>query len=558
MKPIKPLPPPNFGPSTLSDDVDDLAKIAGLSLPGKGRGDFADSVISKVSRKPPISDHANTPHLQDRDWTIHQRFESLHQKFGRPFFLFLTDLLDVILSGPSQEKLFREIDERKRRTRKDASESRSLTAPGPTTGKVLDVAPKQQEITIGGETFFLPQSFLKRKGTLAGLFLESEEYPLFLKLMKQIREVCEAECTLPREARLSEGFSRFFPELAEALKLDMSRENLLNLWVLLDQDDFCHLEDVFQQTKDFGLIPPSFYEDLDKAYREGKKLLKLLMTEFSEEDFPGPEKKEFLLEYLQNIFEVYTYHHFIVKSNQKSRVGMSRKEFEKREKENRTRIEGLRKEAQEFRDACQKLQTERDLAAGEARSREVEAQELRDKLRKYDPAEVDKNLRAMESRLNALQREKTAVIEEDADLRTALRTLDAENQQLTQQLRSLNALPDENAKSVDNLLVGKRVVVFGGVGRDHYWPLLKEAGVHDEDYEWYEGYHTISQARTNDICGRADVVAIVTSYAGHLILWQVRNCIRPDQTLFLIHKSGAGSLRQHIIDAFRKGSGEKR
>jgi len=84
---------------------------------------------------------------------------------------------------------------------------------------------------------------------------------------------------------------------------------------------------------------------------------------------------------------------------------------------------------------------------------------------------------------------------------------------------------------------------------------LKEAGVRDADYEWYEGYHTISQSRTSEIVGRCDVVAVITSYAGHLLLWQTRNAIRPDQTHFLIHHSGAGSLRQAILDKFKKNPG---
>ena len=95
------------------------------------------------------------------------------------------------------------------------------------------------------------------------------------------------------------------------------------------------------------------------------------------------------------------------------------------------------------------------------------------------------------------------------------------------------------------------------MGRDHYLPILKEAGVADEDYEWFEGYHTISQAQTADIVGRCDVVAVITSYAGHLLLYQTRSCITPQQTLFLIHNSGAGSLRREILKKFKTDATEK-
>ncbi|HAE37408.1 MAG TPA: hypothetical protein DCG57_02080, partial [Candidatus Riflebacteria bacterium] len=80
----------------------------------------------------------------------------------------------------------------------------------------------------------------------------------------------------------------------------------------------------------------------------------------------------------------------------------------------------------------------------------------------------------------------------------------------------------------------------------------KEAGVDNEDYEWYEGYHTISQARTAEIVGRCDLVVVVTAYAGHLLLYQVRPCIQAHQHFFKIHKSGAGSLRKEILKTFKK------
>jgi hypothetical protein len=123
---------------------------------------------------------------------------------------------------------------------------------------------------------------------------------------------------------------------------------------------------------------------------------------------------------------------------------------------------------------------------------------------------------------------------------------------MTRTQQQLHAIPDEDAYSVEGLHAGNRVAIFGGVGRDHYLPILKEAGVTNENYEWYEGYHTISQARTAEIVGRCDLVVVVTSYAGHLLLYQVRPCIEDHQHFFKIHNSGAGSLRKEILKTFKK------
>ncbi|MBI3038020.1 DUF2325 domain-containing protein [bacterium] len=123
---------------------------------------------------------------------------------------------------------------------------------------------------------------------------------------------------------------------------------------------------------------------------------------------------------------------------------------------------------------------------------------------------------------------------------------------MIKQLGDLHALPDETSKSVESLLFGKRVVVFGGIGRDHYWPLLRDAGVKDSDYRWYEGYKTISQARTAEIVGWCDLVVVITSYAGHLLLYQTREVLSKGQVLLLIHNSGVGTLRQQILEKFKK------
>ena len=192
------------------------------------------------------------------------------------------------------------------------------------------------------------------------------------------------------------------------------------------------------------------------------------------------------------------------------------------------------------------------MGKAETRAIKIENVEIKSKLSKLDPVEVRKQLSAAEAKVNAATKELKETLEEDATLRSEFRKLDNEYQDLTSKLRQLNALPDEKAASVEGLLEGKRIVIFGGGSREQYWPTLKEAGVKESDYEWYDGFHTISLARTNEIVGRCDIAAVMTSYAGHLYLFQVRACIKENQTLFLIHNSGAGTLRTEILNTFGK------
>jgi hypothetical protein len=323
-------------------------------------------------------------------------------------------------------------------------------------------------------------------------------------------------------------------------------------WSLLEADAFKNLEMVFNETRNLNLVRPNFYEDLDKAYRDGKKLLKLLIEDVRSLFPPTEEKQDAYEDYLSNVLEIYTHHHFVLKYFNQTRPSISLKDFEMTREELHEKIEDLREENDEFRRRVNQMLIEKDQAVAESRSLRNQNEELRQKLARLDPVEVQKQLQAAEAKVRACKKELQETIEEETELLADMRKLDEENQELTRKLQQLHAIPDEDAYSVEGLLIGKRVAIFGGVGRDHYLPILKEAGVKNEDYEWYEGYHTISQARTAEIVGRCDLVVVVTSYAGHLLLYQVRPCIKDHQHFFKIHNSGAGSLRKEILATFKK------
>ncbi len=559
MKKLTDLPDlPGLPP--LPKDLRDLDRLAGLPPTGPRSGSLIDDVARSLSRKaPPAATAATATSEDDRAWRAHKLFADLHEKHGRAFRLFVGDLLDVLLGGPMQTRFLSDLmDERVRRLTRAAAAAEPPSEGKEGKGTKVAVAPKAATpppIQIGGEPRFHSRSFLKRKAILASVFLDSEEYPSFLKLLKQISTVCREELKsqdpffIPATRSDQQAALRL---VVDELKNEMTQGGLVRAWLLLEAGEFQDLDWVFNETRAFGLVRPTFYDDLDKAYREAKKMLKLLVAEFSEPGGGGPDKREAIADYLQDILEVFTHHHFVLKHFNQTRPSVSRAEFESHKRDWQARLDTLRTEAQSLRDAIRQTTVERDQALAEARALRQEAQELRQKLHKLDPVEVQKQMQAMESRMNQALRERDAMVEEDTELRTNLRHLDTENQRLTQMLRDLKAIPDEMAKSVEGLLNGKRVVVFGGVGRDHYRAVLEEAGVRDADYEWYEGYHTISQARTAEIVGRCDVIVVVTSYAGHLHTWQTRNAVGPHQTLLLIHSSGAGSLRQQILEKFKK------
>ena len=530
-------------------NLDELEKLAGFS-PAQKKSDLIGKVAKNISQKKTDSPQKEkTNHEEDRHWEIHKKFAQSYDKLGRPFALLVGDLLDIILSGPVQTKLVNEMIEEKINKMRKARENNAE----PSNKKVNVPAARsaKYDVVIGGEKRIFSRHFLKRKSFLAALFLDSEEYPSFKKLIKQIEIVCKEELSEPiptTEAKRKKALENILKEL----KYEIHQADVIKAWALLEADCFKHIEWLYNETKNFHLVRPNFYEDLDKAYREAKKLLKLLISDFKEEFPPHIDKQDGIQDYLKDILEVYTHHHFVMKFFNQTRPSVTLKDFEMTKEELQEKIEDLREESNDLRKEMKQLIVERDQANAEARALKNENDEIKVKLKKLDPAEVKKQLQAQESKVNSMQRELTATLEEATELRTDFRKLDEENQELTKKLQQLNAIPDESAYSVEGLMEGKHVAIFGGVGRDHYINILKEAGVKDEDYEWYEGYHTISQSRTAEIVGRCDLVVVVTSYAGHLLLYQVRPCIKPHQHFFKIHNSGAGSLRKEILATFKK------
>ncbi|MBF0499096.1 MAG: hypothetical protein HQM09_03090 [Candidatus Riflebacteria bacterium] len=535
----------------------DIDLLTGLPSQAKSPQSLAESVANKLASKPPSGPIADIYPANDHFWKTQKLFTELFERHGKPFARFIGDLLDIMMSGPLQDKLVSElIDEKISHQKRMDIERKPFaeqeTSSGPDR-KVPPPKPSEKDIKIGGEPRVRMRHFLKRKKLFSSLFLDSKEYTGFSKIMKSLAMICEEEtdpsirCGTDHESRHNS-----LVQLVERLKREITRPDLLAAWALLEADSFTDLEWVFLETCNLGLILPTYYEDLDKAYREAKKLLKLLIKDFESEFPPSPDKKSGILDYLQEVQEVYMHHHFVVKSMNYTRPISSRQEIEARERELQVRIDKLRSENERMREENKRLSLDRESAIGMTSALRRETDELRASLLKLDPVEVSRQIKGLESKMNAQQKEYDTIIEEDTELRTALRQMDVENQNLLRQLRDLNAIPNETAKSVENLMLGKRVVIFGGVGRDHYLPLMKEAGVKDADYEWYEGYRTISQNRTAEIVRRCDLVVVITSYAGHLHTWQTRDTVTDQQTLVYIHNSGTGTLRQAIIEKFRK------
>lgn len=542
---INPLDDLDF--SRNNKHLDELEKLAGISKPDKKK-DIIDQVAGNIAKKGDSKKIASN-NGEDRHWKAHKIFAELYERYGKPFAMFVGDLLDIVLSGPVQARLVGEMIEEKinrmRKVREANTEKtqRKVKVPAKRSAKF--------DVNIGGEKRLFSKHFLKRKGFLAALFLDSEEYPAYKRLIKQIETVCREETKTELPKTESERMQAL-KKIVNDLRYEITRDHVTEAWVLLEADCFKNLEWIFKETRNYHLVRPNFYEDLDKAYRDGKKLLKLLITEVQDDFPPHVDKQDAFEDYLKDILEVYTHHHFVLKYFHQTRPSVSLKDFELTKEELQEKIEDLREEHEELRQRLNVAIIERDQASAETRTLRNQNEELNRKLIKLDPIEVQKQLQAAEAKVNAANRELSAAIEGHTELRTDMRKLDEENQELTKILQQLKAIPDENAYSVVDLLEKKRVTIFGGVGRDHYWPILKEAGVKDNDYEWYEGYHTISQSRTSEIVGRCDLVVVVTSYAGHLLLYQVRPCIKPTQHFFKIHNSGAGSLRKEIIKTFKK------
>lgn len=544
---INPLDDLNFSRNQKS--IEELEKLAGFSPNRTGSNKFI-AVAESLVKKPERPAERGSESEVDKYWGFHKSFVSLYERAGRSFALFIGDLLDIILGGPVQTRLVNDmIEEKINRMRK----AREATAePSTQKHKVQARRNSKYDVVIGGEKRVFSRHFLKRKGFLAALFLDSDEYPSFKKLIRQIEIVCREsiqEGAVPdsEEARLTE-----LKKIVENLRYEISQAEVVHAWALLEADGFKHLEWAFNETRNLNLVRPNFYEDLDKAYRDGKKLIKLLIGDIQGEFPPTEDKQDAYEDYLSNILEIYTHHHFVLKYFNQTRPSISLKDFEMTREELHEKIQDLREESDELRRRINQVNIEKDQALSEARALRSQNEELKQKLARLDPAEVQKQLQSAEAKVRASRKELEETIKEEEELREDMLKLDQENQELTRKLQALHAIPDEDAYSVSGLLEGKRVVIFGGVGRDHYLPILKEAGVANEDYEWYEGYHTISQARTAEIVGRCDLAVVVTSYAGHLLLYQVRPCIKEHQHFFKIHNSGAGSLRKEILKTFKK------
>ena len=533
-------------------DLDELEKLAGFSPSAKKGKNMLTQVAGDLVKKKDTKPESKLDEEENRFWNIHKRFAEAYDKNGRAFALFIGDLLDIMLSGPVQARLVSEMIEEKLAKIRKQREAEALEEAAKKKKKynVGGKVSSKYDVEIGGEKRIFSRHFLKRKSFLAALFLDSDEFPAFKKLVKQVDIICKNEEYLvpSKEEDRKEALDKILGEL----RYEIKPVDVIRFWKLLDADNFKYLDEIFNKTRNLNLVRPTFYEDVDKAYRDGKKLLKLLIKDIQTEFPPNEDKQEAYEDYLKDILEVYTHHHFVLKHFNQTRPNISLKDFELTKEELQEKIGEMRSEADKLKEQINKLIIERDEAKAETRTVKIENEEIKVKLSKLDPAEVRKQLSAAEAKVNAANKELKETLEEDALLRSEFRKLDNDNQELTAKLRQLNALPDENANSVEGLMKGKRIVIFGGGSREQYWPTLKEAGVEDADYEWYEGFHTISQARTSEIVGRCDVAVVMTSYAGHLYLFQVRACINKNQHLFLIHNSGAGTLRTEILKTFGK------
>lgn len=541
-----------------SIDLEDLERLAGLSADNKPGPFPTQSGASKVdklvetlqqSKTQPKTQNPEGDPEEDRLWRIQRRFADLADSGGRAFARFVGDILDILLSEPIQMRFLNELVEaqinRYYASREDDEKQHIVPA-----GK-----PASLGVRIGGEArvflYNFPKNYLKRKFLLSSMFIKHEEFPSFKRLMKQIKEICTEEWPQPDFPKTIDGRRQALKDILQELRHEITASSLAKAWLLLEYDEFQEIEWVYNESRSMHLVRPTFYEDLDKAYREGKKLLKLLIKEFDEFFPPDQTKQDAIKDYLDAILEIYTHHHFVLKYFNSTRATISRVDFEELQSELNGRIEELREESEKLRENRRQLEVERDQAVADAWAAQQKATEAQERLRKCAPEEVERQIKSMEAKFNSVHKELQGRIEAEAVMQSNFRRLDEENEQLTAKLRNLDAIPDDDALSVKELLSGKRVVVFGGVGRDHYWPVLEEAGVAEHDYEWYEGYKTISLARTADIVGRCDLVVVVTSYAGHLLLYQSRDCITPKQKFAPIHSSGAGSLRKTIRELYQ-------
>jgi hypothetical protein len=154
-------------------NLDELEKLAGFS-PGKGAKDKFSEVAGNVAKKGEQAADAGRDSGEDRHWQTHKMFAKIYDKSGRSFALFVGDLLDIMLSGPVQSRLVNEMIEDKINRMRKVKEA----AAEPSTQKVKVQAKRNSkyDVNVGGEKRIFSRHFLKRKGFLAALFLDSEEF----------------------------------------------------------------------------------------------------------------------------------------------------------------------------------------------------------------------------------------------------------------------------------------------------------------------------------------------------------------------------------------------
>ncbi|MBI3038019.1 hypothetical protein HYY75_03055 [bacterium] len=376
--------------------IDDLDKLAGLPIEKEDQA-LVEKVAKKISGKHQAVVLPKNEGPNDKYWIIHKRFAELREVHGKPFERFVGDWLDFLLTGSLQEKFtnqcFEEALKQERRKKIDP------LSPEGAMNKNLP-SPVGIEILIGGEPVTRSYHYLKRKRLLSLLFLDSEKYSDFVKLMKQIEIVCESEGVVEILKGLDRAARRkAVEEILDRLKFQINPKDVKSAWVLLEFDLFEDLGWLYDKIRNLSLLRPSFYEDFDHAYRYAKKLLKLMISEFELTFPPEKEKKGAILDYLRDTLEVYTYHHFVLKFYQQTIMPISRHEIEKEQMGFLSRIDGLRAENRQVRDELSRVTLERDQALAQSRTAKQETEQFREKLGKLDPLELTKQSRAMEAKL---------------------------------------------------------------------------------------------------------------------------------------------------------------
>ncbi|MBR4330603.1 MAG: hypothetical protein IKP71_12225, partial [Candidatus Riflebacteria bacterium] len=402
-------------------DLDELEKLAGFSPSAKKDKNMLTQVAGDLVKKKDTKPESKLDEEENRFWNIHKRFAEAYDNNGRAFALFIGDLLDIMLSGPVQARLVSEMIEEKLAKIRKQREAEALEEAAKKKKKynVGGKVSSKYDVEVGGEKRVFSRHFLKRKSFLAALFLDSDEFPAFKKLVKQIDIICKNEnYDVPvKEEDRKEALDKILGEL----RYEIKPVDVIRFWKILDADNFKYLDEIFNKTKNLNLVRPTFYDDVDKAYRDGKKLLKLLIKDVQTEFPPNEDKQEAYEDYLKDILEVYTHHHFVLKHFNQTRPNISLKDFELTKEELQEKIGEMRSDADKLKEQINKLIIERDEAKAEARAVKIENDEIKVKLSKLDPAEVRKQLSAAEAKVNAANKELKETLEEDALLRSEFR-----------------------------------------------------------------------------------------------------------------------------------------